>query len=101
MFSVTYIEEIAQAIHLEAHPDEPLDNAERGLYLIYAVLALTIGQDVTREHVHDAWSAWRSMAEPDHESIQPFHQLSASVQKEDQPFVAAIRAVAGRLPLTK
>lgn len=97
---MTYIEEIAEAIHQEAYPDESLDDGERGLYLVYAVLALTIGKEVTREHVHDAWSAWTAMTEPDHESIQPFNRLATSVQQEDQPFVAAIRAVAERLPLT-
>ncbi len=94
---MTYIEEIAKAIHHEAYPDESLDDTERGLYLVYAVLAVTIGKEVTREHVHDAWSAWTVMTEPDHESIQPFNRLTPSVQQEDQRFVAAIRAVAERL----
>jgi hypothetical protein len=94
---VTYIEEIATTIHRHVHPDAPLPNEERGLYLIYAVLALTIGENVTRRHVHDAWSAWKAMTDPEHESIRPFDRLESDVQREDQPFVYAISEVARSL----
>lgn len=94
---MTYIEEIAEAIRHQARTGEAFDEEEQRLYLIYAVLALTIGEDVTRRHVHDAWSAWKAMSQPEHESIQPFDQLGGDVQGEDEPFVTAIQAVARRL----
>lgn len=94
---MTYIEEIAAAIYQRVHPNDSLPDEERGLYLIYAVLALTVGKHVTRRHVHDAWSAWKATTEPQHDSIQPFEDLDADVQEEDQPFVRAIHDVAGSL----
>jgi hypothetical protein len=42
---------------------------------------------VERRDVHDAWSAWKAMTDPDHESIQPVEQLDAGVQREDEPFI--------------
>jgi hypothetical protein len=97
---VTYIEEIARAIHSRVSPDRPLPDEERGLYLIYAVLALTVGERVTRRDVHDAWSAWKATTDPDHESIQPFEELDAGVQQEDEPFVSAIKEAARLLGAT-
>jgi hypothetical protein len=95
---VTYIEEIASAIHNHVHPEHLLSEEERGLYLNYAMLALTVGERVTRQNVHDAWSAWKALSDPGHESIQPFDQLDRDVRREDEPFVNAIREVAGTLP---
>jgi hypothetical protein len=68
------------------------------LFLMYAVLALTIGEDVQAEDVHDTWSAWMTYRDPLHESIKPFTQLSSKMKKTDQPFVDAIRKVASQLP---
>jgi hypothetical protein len=68
------------------------------LFLMYAVLALTVGEKVQAEDVHDAWSAWMTYRYPLHESIKPFTQLSSEMKKTDQPFVDAIRNVASRLP---
>ena len=65
-----------------------------GLYRTYAVLALTVGADVTREQVHDAWSSWRSASQPNHRSLVPFDQLPAEAQVLDDPHVKAIRDVA-------
>jgi hypothetical protein len=44
--------------------------------------------------VHDTWSAWISRSEPHHEAIRPYDQLAPSVQKEDAPFLIAIRHAA-------
>jgi hypothetical protein len=65
---------------------------------MYAVLSLTVGEDVRPEDVHDAWSAWMTHRDPSHESIKPFAQLSPEIKKTDQPFVGAIRRVASQLP---
>ena len=68
------------------------------LFLTYAVLALTVGEDVQAEDVHDAWSAWMTFRDPSHQSIKPFAQLSSDMKKTDEPFVDAIRKVASQLP---
>ncbi len=94
---MTYIEEIASSIHRRVYPGRSLPDDDRGLYLIYAVLALTVGAEVTRNHVHDAWSAWKAMTDPGHESIRPFDELGTEVQREDEPFVAAIREAANQV----
>jgi hypothetical protein len=67
------------------------------LFLMYAVLAVTVGEEVRAEDVHDAWSAWMSYIDPSHESIKPFAQLSSETKKTDQPFVGAIKKVATQL----
>jgi hypothetical protein len=82
-------EQIKQALPRDLHPSE---NPE-ALFRLYAVLALTLGQEVEAEDVHDAWSAWMSQSNPDHESIVPFANLSVDVQAQDEPFAAAIREV--------
>jgi len=64
------------------------------LFRMYAVLALVAGRKVVAANVHDAWSAWMSQSDPDHDSIQPFDELPEDVQAQDQPFAEAIRKVA-------
>ncbi len=94
---MSYITEIAKAIRGEVAPSLlPSDDTD-SLFNTYAVLALAKGTAVTAEDVHNAWAAWMSDRQPDHPSIQPFSALSAAVQREDLPFVAAIHAVAVRL----
>ena len=80
-------------------PQEALPEGDTDLlFLMYAVLALTVGEDVRAEEVHDTWSAWMTYRDPSHESIKPFAQLGPETKKADQPFVEAIRKVASRLP---
>jgi hypothetical protein len=64
---------------------------------MYAVLALTVGEDVQAENVHDTWSAWMTYRDPSHQSIKAFAQLSPDTQRQDQAFVRAIRKVASQL----
>jgi hypothetical protein len=67
------------------------------LFLMYAVLALTVGEAVEPEDVHDAWSAWMTHRDPTHGSIKPFSQLSPETKRQDQPFADAIRKIASQL----
>jgi hypothetical protein len=67
------------------------------LFLMHAELLLAKGIDVTREDVHNAWSAWMTHRGEAHESLIPFDQLSPETRAEDGPFVAAIRRVAGAI----
>ncbi|RIR29878.1 hypothetical protein D2E28_06440 [Mycobacteroides abscessus] len=64
------------------------------LFILYAVLMRAKGEATQASDVHDAWSAWMSRTEPDHESVRPYDQLAPSVQKEDAPFLIAIRGAA-------
>jgi hypothetical protein len=95
---LNYITDIAARIRREV-PQEALPEGDTELlFLMYAVLALTVGDGVGPEDVHDAWSAWMTYHNPSHESIKPFAQLSSGTKKTDQPFVDAIRKVASQLP---
>ena len=95
---MNYISEIAERIRREV-PQEVLPEGDTDLlFLIYAVLALTIGEEVRAEDVHDAWSAWMTHLDPSHQSIKPFFQLGSQTKKSDQPFVDAIKRVATQLP---
>jgi hypothetical protein len=95
---LNYISEIAEWIRREVPPEVLPEGDTQLLFLMYAVLALTVGEDVRAEDVHDTWSAWMTYWDPSHQSIEPFAQLGPEVKKSDQPFVDAIRKVATQLP---
>jgi hypothetical protein len=60
----------------------------------YALLVLTVGVNVTREHVHDAWSLWSNSIGPEHRYLVPFAELPADIQARDELGRVAIVAVA-------
>lgn len=93
---MTYIEEIANAIRSEVAPSALPCGDSSNLFLMYAVLLLARGQDVSREDVHNAWVAWMVSRGEEQASMVPFDQLPSGTQAEDSPFVAAIRTVAER-----
>jgi len=94
---LSYISDIAEQIRREV-PSEVLPKGDTDLlFLMYAVLALTVGQDVKPQHVHDTWAGWMAYSSPLHKSIKPFKELSLDIKKEDQPFVNAVKTVALRL----
>lgn len=97
---MSYIEKLAEAIFNEAHRNRQMEAGERELYLIYAVLALTVGDEVTRENVHNAWSAWKAAEDPSHKSLKPYWELLPDVRAEDELYVQAIRKVARALRKT-
>ncbi|WP_244417373.1 DUF7701 domain-containing protein [Streptomyces hygroscopicus] len=66
-----------------------------GLFLLYAVLMRAKGEHVTDVDVHDAWAAWTEMRNPDHAALVPFEALDEATQRQDLPYVEAIRAAAG------
>jgi hypothetical protein len=94
---MNYIAEAAQQIRDSVDPDKLPDGDIDDLFLIYALLALVKGMDVTRQDVHNAWAVWMTSRDPNHESIEPYSELSPGVRLEDQPFVDAIRKVASKL----
>ena len=91
---MNYIDDIAKEIGKECVMEGP---EYYQLARIYAVLALSKGQDVTRKDVHDAWSAWMADRDPRHKSLIPFYQLSDHVKAMDQSYVDAIHKVAGMI----
>jgi hypothetical protein len=91
---MTYIEAVADEIYRRLPTGSPTPDRERGLYLIYAVLALAVGEQVTRADVHNAWAAWMALEGRTHPSVRPFSDLSAADQERDEPFRKAIREVA-------
>ena len=94
---MSYMQTIAEAIYGEVCPEGEMEPEERGLYLTYAVLARTMGQTVTNENVHDAWSAWKTLTDPSHESLRPFHELADLLAHAPRGFVGdAKRSLAAR-----
>lgn len=90
--SSNYIERIAHRIR-DRVPEHLIPEGETdSLFLIYAVLALAKGRSVTTRDVHNAWAAWMASRHPLHDAIRPFDELSDETQREDEPFVTAIRA---------
>jgi hypothetical protein len=90
----TYIEAVAEEIHRRLPAGVTSPDRDRGLYLLYAVLALTVGERVTREDVHDAWAAWMALQGSSHSALRPFRELPAEEQERDEPFRKAIQEVA-------
>jgi hypothetical protein len=62
----------------------------------YALLVLTVGVDVTQEHIHDAWSLWSNGIGPEHRYLVPFAELPRAVQDQDQMGLDAVYMVAAR-----
>ncbi len=89
---MNYIQELADKIHQQI-PQELLPDAENinELMLIYAVLAVAKGKNLTNEDVHNAWAAWMSFSDPNHRSIVDYAALSLDVKEQDAPFTEAIR----------
>jgi hypothetical protein len=61
------------------------------------VLVLTTGESTGAADVHHAWAAWKAEREPDNRDIRPFEELDEPTRAADEPFAAAIRAVARRI----
>jgi hypothetical protein len=91
---MNYLQKIAAEIRNNV-PEDALPKEDTSqLFLIYAVLLLARGDDVSRADVHNAWAAWMSTRSEDHESIVPFSELPPETQAQDSAFMIAIRAAA-------
>ena len=91
---MSYVDDLAEAIARRIPSDLTPGGDTATLFRLYAVLALAKGESVTLEDVHDAWAAWMSGQDPQHQSLKPFGELTADVQAADRPYLDAIRAVA-------
>lgn len=89
---MNYLEGIAKRIQELAtvHGHGCVDELAR----VYALLALTVGQNVTFEDVHNAWAVWRTATKPDHADLVPFEFLTHETQLYDAPFVLFIAQAA-------
>jgi hypothetical protein len=90
---LSYIDELAEAIQRRIPPELIPDGDIAALFRIYAVLAMAKGDQVVLEDVHDAWAAWMSGQDPDHQSLKPLDKLPPEVQRADRPYLEAILAV--------
>ena len=68
-----------------------------GLLETYGLLVLTVGTECTQKHIHDAWSIWQNITQPDHRSLIPFEELTKEVQELDEPYRLAVVEVAEEL----
>jgi hypothetical protein len=94
---MNYIVDVAQRIRREVPPELMPEGDADPLFLMYALLALALGEKVRARDVHDAWAAWMSQQNPAHESIKPFDDLDEETQAQDKPFAEAIRRVSAYL----
>lgn len=90
----TYLDRDAAAIREALGPEATPPPDSDYLFVLYAVLLRAKGMNVTATDVHDAWAAWVQLSEPQHQAIKPYQALKPEIQREDEPYVLAIRAVA-------
>lgn len=84
---MSYLDPVRDALAAELpgmHPD---------LLDLYTLLALTQGEQVTSEHVHDAWGLWMRRTRPNHDALVPYEELAPAVQQLDEVYVEAIKTV--------
>lgn len=91
----SYIREVADQIRARTSDD----GGHELLYLVYAVLALTKGDEVTPSDVHDAWCAVAEFEGSAASELVPFDQLPERMKRRDAPFAAAVRDTARGLQL--
>jgi hypothetical protein len=91
---LNYLDELGAQIRDRVPKSDLPDEETSDLFRLYAVLLLAKGQDVTSKDVHNAWVAWMTARNPDHESLRPFEELSYDVAADDEPYLNAIRLVA-------
>ena len=92
----TYLRKIAEEIRAYVPPDAVPGGDDTLLFDVYAVLALACGSSTTSEDVHNAWVAWMTNHDADHDSLVPFEDLGSETAAADLPFLRAIQAWAGR-----
>ena len=96
MSSDNYIDIVASAVRDSTPRDRlPADGHDlAALFRLYALVARIKGQDATAADVHDAWAVWMLNRGEPNEAIRPFEDLPGHGQRDDDPFVAAVRSAA-------
>lgn len=88
---MNYIEKVKELLEVEL---KMVGTPYEDLLDVYGLLVLTVGENCTNEHIHDAWSVWQSKTQPDHKSLKPFKELTKEVQNLDEPYRQAVIKVA-------
>lgn len=91
---MNYLVAVGNRIRSFVDPERLPDLEADRLFNLYAVLTLAKGASVTGEDVHNAWVAWMLPINAKHESCVPYAELDNETIAADEPFVAAIHAVA-------
>ena len=86
-----YIEEVKDMLESEL---KMRGTDYEGLLDVYGLLVLTVGENCTNKHIHDAWSIWQNRTEPTHKSLKPFNELTKEVQDLDELYRQAVIKVA-------
>jgi hypothetical protein len=93
---VSYLDVLAVQIQREVPAEMWPGYDTELLFRLYALLLLAKGTSVTAPDVHNAWAVWMQETDPGHHAIRPFEELDPAAQASDEPFVAAIKLIAGR-----
>lgn len=91
---MNYIEKVRKMLDDELHMS---NTAYEGLLDLYGLLAITVGESCTNEHIHDAWSFWQNRTQSEHRSLKPFNELTKEVQDLDEEYRQAVIKVANSL----
>jgi hypothetical protein len=94
---MSYLDDLAGQIEHEVPADMLPEQDAKLLFRLYALLLLTKGTAVTALDVHNAWAVWMQETDPGHPAIRPFEELDPATQASDEPFLGAIKTVAGRV----
>lgn len=86
--NLNYFEEVMSSL------EEKMGDRDKGLLTLYALLVLSKGSETSCEDVHDAWSGWINLVNPEHKYLVPFNELPEMVQAYDEFFRDAILEVA-------
>ena len=81
---MNYIERDAELIRQQIPDGTEIPAHSEALFRAYAVLMRAKGANTRCEDVHDAWAAWISETDPDHEAARPFDQLEAARVKQQE-----------------
>ena len=90
----SYLEQEAQRIRSLVPPGTNVPDQADALFLIYAVLVRAKGEQVTDSDIHDAWVAWMTTQNPDHDALRPYADLNTKTRRFDAPFALAVRKAA-------
>lgn len=71
------------------------------LLQVYGLLVFVVGERCTKRNIHDAWSVWQNLTQPDHRSLIPFDDLTREVQRLDEEYRLAVVAVAKEMAFPK
>lgn len=71
------------------------------LLQVYGLLVFVVGERCTKRNIHDAWSVWQNLTQPEHRSLLPFDELTREVQRLDEEYRRAVVAVAKELAPVK